>query len=89
MPPLQPSARTLLCLLALLSSFSGGEVWAQDVPVGPGDRVRVWTGFNDKGQRAGPRRTGQITTWTADSLILQTRRGDVHTIPPGLPGAPG
>lgn len=67
MSPLQPSARTLLCMLALLCSFSGGEVWAQNFSVGPGSRVRVSTGVSDTGQPRGPQTTGQVMTWTADS----------------------
>ena len=41
MPPHHPSTRTLLCLLALLCAFSGGEVWAQDTL--PRTRVQSWT----------------------------------------------
>ena len=43
MPPHHPSARTLLSLLALVCSFSGGEVWAQDAPVTYRLGVQVWT----------------------------------------------
>ena len=64
------SARTVLCLLALLSSFSGGAGWAQDAAVLPGSRVRVWTGLNDNGRATGPGTTGQLTAWTADSIVL-------------------
>jgi hypothetical protein len=70
MSPLQSSVRTLLCLLALLSFFSGGEVRAQEEAALPGSRVRVWTGLNERGNPTGPRRTGQITAWTADSVVL-------------------
>ena len=69
MSPL-PSARTVLCLLALLSSSSGGAGWAQDAAVTPGSRVRVWTELSDNGQPSGPQRTGQMAFWTADSLVL-------------------
>jgi hypothetical protein len=53
MPRLPLSARTLLCLLAVLSFFSGGEVWVQDAAALPGSRVRVWTQANAKGRPAG------------------------------------
>jgi hypothetical protein len=86
MSPLQPSVRTLLCLLALLSFFSGGEVRGQNLPfvdVDVGDRVRVWTELTESGRAAGRRTTGQIVAFTGDSLVLHTRRGDVRTMPLG------
>lgn len=70
MSALHLSALSPLCLLALLSCFSGGAAWAQNTAVSLGSRVRVQTGFSDKGQPRGPRATGQLTAWTADSLVL-------------------
>ena len=82
MPALHLPARTLLYLLALLCSFSGGAGWAQDSAVTPGSRVRVWTALNDKGAPTGPRRTGFATAWTADSLVLDLAgAGGSWTIP--------
>jgi hypothetical protein len=70
MSPLPLSARTLLVLLALLSSFSGGAVWAQDVAALPGSRVRVWTATDEQGRPSGKPTKGQVMAWSADSLVL-------------------
>ncbi len=75
MSPLHHSARTLVVLLALLSSFSGGEVRAQDAPVDPGSRVRVWTQTNARGRPWGKPTKGTLTAWTSDSLVLDSPRG--------------
>ena len=69
MSPLR-STRTLLCLLALLCSVSGGAGWAQEAPVAPGEHVRVWPQTDARGRPVGIPIQGRLTTWTADSLVL-------------------
>ena len=79
-----PPARTLLCLLVLLCSVAGGQVWAQQAPMAPGNRVRVWTGADAKGKSSGKPTVGILTAWTADSVLLNTGKVGVVSVPESL-----
>ena len=81
MPTPRYSCRTVLCLLALLCSLAGGGVWAQEAPIAPGNRVRVWTGADAQGKPSGKPTVGMLTAWTADSVVLNTRNTDGFGIP--------
>ena len=73
MPTLHASDRTLLrlCFLVLLSSFSVGELWAQEALIPVGSRVRVWTQADAKAHPSGPKTMGTVTLVSADTLVLQ------------------
>lgn len=79
MPARRLSIRALF-VIALLCSFSGGEMYAQSAPVPPGTRVRVWTGLTERGNPTGPVAKGQIAAWSSDSLILQTGQREIQVI---------
>lgn len=73
MSPLSLSPRSLFCLLALLSSFSGGEMRAQEASVPPGTRVHLWTETDAKGRSSGEPIEGRLTGWTPDFLVVDYR----------------
>ena len=75
-------ARTRFCLLALLCSFSGGAVWAQDAAVPPGSRVRVWTETDARGHVTGTPMQGRLIALPSDSIVLDGPRGPL-AIPRG------
>lgn len=72
------SAHSLLFLLVLLFSFSGGAVWGQVVPVEPGAYVRLSTGTDARGRPAGPKTEGSVIAVTPDSLVLFRREGTIR-----------
>ena len=61
----------IICALLALGSFSSAT--AQQAPVAPGTRVRVWTQTDAKGRPWGEPTEGRITVCTADSLVVDDR----------------
>ena len=78
MPALPHSARTLFCLLALLFSFSGGEMRAQHaLPVSVGSRVRVTAP-----EAISYKVIGQLKAVSTVSLVLAEQgRGNLFSVP--------
>ena len=63
--------RQTLLLCSLLVFGSSSSAAAQQAPAAPGARVRVWTQADAKGRPSGPKRTGRVTSISADTVVLQ------------------
>ena len=73
------SRTLLLCAVLAIGSFK--SVAAQEAPVSPGDRVRVWTAIDARGNPVGRPTVGTLSLWTADSVVVDTGKNGGVTIP--------